>query len=141
MRDELPPIPPEGAVIIGSGVHAAPAGGRSLATRDREVIRQWAQRHSAEPALEDAAGDAEIRFNFPALNRHRSVTWQEWFEVFEQRRLVFIYEEDVADRAHELWRNRGAEHGHDDADWLEAEQELQREGVRPSGAYRFLPAD
>ena len=54
MRDELPPIPPEGAVIIGSGVHAAPAGGRSLATRDREVIRQWAQRHSAEPALEDA---------------------------------------------------------------------------------------
>jgi len=33
-------------------------------------------------------------------------------------------EEQVAQRAHELWQQRGREHGSDLADWLQAEREV-----------------
>ena len=35
-------------------------------------------------------------------------------------------QEEIAHRAHEIFRERGAEHGHDVDDWLQAEQELRR---------------
>jgi len=33
-------------------------------------------------------------------------------------------EEQIAQRAHELWHQRGREHGHDLTDWLWAEREI-----------------
>ena len=33
-------------------------------------------------------------------------------------------EEQIAKRAHELWHQRGREHGHDLTDWLRAEREI-----------------
>jgi len=33
-------------------------------------------------------------------------------------------EEQIAQRAHELWHQRGREHGHDLIDWLRAEREI-----------------
>jgi len=33
-------------------------------------------------------------------------------------------EEQIAQRAHELWQHRGREHGSDLADWLHAESEI-----------------
>jgi len=52
--------------------------------------------------------------------------------------LVFVYEEEVADRAYELWERRGGEHGQDQRDWFEAQRQLEAEGMRPSGDYRFV---
>jgi hypothetical protein len=43
--------------------------------------------------------------------------------------------EDVARRAYELFISRGAEHGRDLDDWLEAERELGTNG-KPSGRAR-----
>lgn len=37
------------------------------------------------------------------------------------------YREEVARRAYELFKKRGAVHGHDLEDWLEAELQLVRE--------------
>lgn len=76
------------------------------ATDDPELIREWASRHSAEPATGEATqsgpatvnvqdGDAGIRFNFPAAARFRPITWDEWFQNFTQHGLVFVYEGDV----------------------------------------------
>jgi len=144
MKDLLPPIPPDGSVPIGADVQTASAGGRCLATRDPNVIRPWAERHHAEPALDDGRGPTEegaaepVRFNFPGVNRHRPVPWDEWFGVFQQHRLVFVYEEDVADRAYALWRSRQPEPGQSRQDWFTAERDLQAEGARPSGGYRFV---
>jgi hypothetical protein len=33
-------------------------------------------------------------------------------------------EEQIAQRAHELWQQRGGEHGNDPADWFRAEREI-----------------
>ena len=81
--------------------------GGVFATDDPELIREWAARHSAEPATGEATpsgpaqvnvqdGDAGIRFNFPAAALFRPITWDEWFQNFTQHKLMFVYEEDVA---------------------------------------------
>jgi len=43
--------------------------------------------------------------------------------VFEVHENVSL-EEQIAQRAHELWQQRGAEHGSDQTDWFRAEREI-----------------
>ncbi|HEY2431891.1 MAG TPA: DUF2934 domain-containing protein [Vicinamibacterales bacterium] len=142
------PIPPAGTVVIPtSDVSRDGSSDRSVATRDHRVIQDWAARHKAEPATGEATasgpatihvndGGAGVRFNFPGVARFRPISWEEWFENFEGHRLVFVFEEEVADRAYDLWQGRGGSHGHDQDDWLEAERQIGR----PRGRYRFVPA-
>lgn len=77
---------------------------RPVATRDHEVIRQWAVRHQAEPATGEATssgpatldvrdGGAGIRFNFPGIGRFRPISWEEWLEHFDRNELTFVYEQ------------------------------------------------
>ncbi len=79
--------------------------GSVLATRDHALIREWANRHGAEPATGEASdsgpatvnvqdGDAGIRFNFPAFARFRPISWEEWFQNFTKYDLVFVFEGD-----------------------------------------------
>ena len=81
-----------------------PEGIDGFATRDHQVIRQWARRHAAQPATGEATvsgpatafvndGDAGIRFNFPAVSRFRPISWEEWLENFDRFRLTFVYDE------------------------------------------------
>jgi hypothetical protein len=149
MKNELPPIPPEGAVpVTRDAVEAKEATGRSIATRDRALIRRWAERHQAEPATGQATssgpatinvndGDAGVRFNFPGVRRFRAISWDEWFEHFDEHHLVFVYEEEIADRAYQLWAVRGGDHGHDLKDWFDAERQLGSTGHSSTG-YRIV---
>ena len=83
--------------------------GDVIATDDHELIRQWAARHSAEPATGEATrsgpatrnvqdGGAGIRFNFPGAGAFRPITWDEWLQHFTQHDLLFVYEDDVPGR-------------------------------------------
>src|SRR6188768_1813103 len=83
---------------------AQPAGS-IVATDDHDLIREWARRHSAEPATGEATrsgpatinvqdGGAGIRFNFPAAARFRSIAWDEWFDNLHRHQLLFVYERD-----------------------------------------------
>jgi len=141
--DELPQVPQDGAVYVGVDSRTAPPGGRSLATRDHTVIRQWAARHTAQPAIEsrevldEGQVDPVVRFNFPGLHRYRPTSWDEWLALFDRHHLIFVYEEDVADRAYELWQRRDAADGTDLSDWIAAERQLHGEGILPTGGYRF----
>ncbi|GAB2610812.1 hypothetical protein Aab01nite_25190 [Paractinoplanes abujensis] len=73
--------------------------GRSLVTTDHEVIRQWAKARKAVPST--VAGTQHdghlgvLRFDFPGYSGDRlvEVSWAEWFEAFDKRRLNFIYQE------------------------------------------------
>jgi hypothetical protein len=125
-----------------------------LATKDQELIRRWATRHSAEPATGQATpsgpatihvndGGAGIRFNFPGAAKFRPISWEEWFNHFERHSLVFVYEEDVEDRAYELWQHRGGGTGNDQQDWFEAERQLGGPTRRPMARYQLVtqPAD
>lgn len=99
---------PEDEPVRPVDVHSAEAQqpGAVLATDDRELIRQWAARHQAEPATGEATqsgpatvdvvdGDAGIRFNFPSAAPFRPISWDEWFQNFTQHELMFVYERDV----------------------------------------------
>jgi hypothetical protein len=121
-------------------------------TRDHDIIRAWVMRHSAEPATGEATrsgpatidvndGGVGIRFNFPGVGRFRPISWEEWFEHFDRYRLVFVYEEEVADRAYALWQERGGEHGHDLEDWFEAERQLRDIEVAGGARYWFAQQD
>ena len=151
MKNDEVSVPPNGTVSLAGG-SVAPSNAdrvRHLATRDPHVIRAWATRHGAEPATGEATasgpatidvhdGSAGIRFNFPAMGRFRRITWDEWFAHLEQHRLVFVYEEEVADRAYALWQERGAEHAGDREDWFNAERQLGHAGPASSARYWFL---
>jgi hypothetical protein len=126
-------------------------GPRALATRDHEQIRRWSARHRADPATGELTrsgpatvhvrdGGAGIRFNFPGTGRFRPITWDEWFEHFERHHMMFVYEEEVVDRAYDVWQARGGGHGHDRGDWFDAERQLAAAGSRPMNRYHLTCA-
>jgi hypothetical protein len=132
------------------GFPQGPANERhnAVATRDHDVIRRWAARHQAQPATGEATssgpatidvndGGAGIRFNFPGFARFRPISWDEWFGHFDHHALTFVYEIEVADRAHALWAARGRPDGGAREDWFEAERQLRQQGNGPSARYRF----
>ncbi|WP_434741831.1 hypothetical protein [Micromonospora sp. SH-82] len=78
--------------------------GRSLVTTNHEVIRRWASARNAKPATisgtERDGRPGVLTFNLPGYresSRLREVTWAEWFQTFDSRRLNLIYQEQLRD--------------------------------------------
>ena len=77
--------------------------GQSLVTRSHEVIRAWAEARGATPATvpgtehDDRAG--VLRFDFPDYGGDdlQSIDWDAWFEPFDDRDLVFLFQEHKSD--------------------------------------------
>jgi hypothetical protein len=76
--------------------------GQTLATRSPEVIRAWAERRDAVPATATRGPNGEprtLRMDFGGRDgngrnaRLEQIDWDEWLRVFEDRKLVFIYQE------------------------------------------------
>lgn len=74
-------------------------------TRDRQVIRNWADERKAEPATGEATrsgpatvsvndGGAGVRFNFPGAGAFRPISWDEWFTNFETHECAFVFDND-----------------------------------------------
>lgn len=146
--------PPLSPPSHGFSTHAADrlratSDTRALITIDHDLIRHWAARHSAEPATGEATvsgpatvtvndGGAGVRFNFPGAALFRPITWDEWFENFESHHLAFAVDEEVQDRAYEIWQARGGGHGRDRDDWFEAEHQLGKVAAGASARYRLI---
>jgi hypothetical protein len=77
--------------------------GQSLATRSHEVIRRWAEERGAKPATTASVPESErprvLRFDFPGFGGEglREIRWDDWFSVFDERQLVFLFQEHKAD--------------------------------------------
>jgi hypothetical protein len=76
--------------------------GRSLATTHHMVIKEWAEARGAQPATVAGTEHTDhlgvLRFDFGGHNENlRHVSWQEWFDTFDSRRLNFIYQEERTD--------------------------------------------
>jgi hypothetical protein len=148
--NKRPTIPEKGAASVRTAdVQPDAKADRRLATRDKQLIQSWAARHGAEPATGEATpsgpatihvndGGAGIRFNFPGAAHFRPISWDEWFDNFDRYRLVFVYDEDVAHRAYELWQHRGGGTGRDQEDWFEAERQLGRSRTGSMDRYRLI---
>jgi hypothetical protein len=76
--------------------------GRSLATTHHEVIRQWAEERNGVPATVEGTEHGDhlgvLRIDFGGDNdKLRHISWDEWFDTFDSRRLNFIYQEQRSD--------------------------------------------
>ncbi len=79
------------------------ANSESHTTTDHDEIRRWVEEHDGKPASVrgtergDAAG--VLRIDFPGgagEDQFEHISWDEWFEKFEDEKLAFLYQERKA---------------------------------------------
>lgn len=78
--------------------------GQSLATRSHDVIQRWADERGARPATIEGAEGGEragaLRLDFPGYaggGQLKEIAWEEWFRTFDERELVFLFQEHKRD--------------------------------------------
>lgn len=68
----------------------------SRTTTDPDEIRQWAEARGGRPAKVETKGEGGIlRLDFgdPEDNL-TEIDWEEFFEIFEERGLAFLYQDE-----------------------------------------------
>jgi hypothetical protein len=77
--------------------------GQSLATRNHEVIMKWAEERQAVPSTvpgtEHEGRPGVLSFDFPGYGGEKleHISWDEWFKTFDERKLVFLFQEHKSD--------------------------------------------
>jgi hypothetical protein len=75
--------------------------GESLATKNHDVIRHWAEERKATPATvpgtEKGGRPGVLNFDFPGYGGQdlQHISWDEWFKSFDQRDLTFRFQEHL----------------------------------------------
>src|SRR5947209_9450461 len=74
--------------------------GQTLATRNHEVIQDWAEQRGGVPAT--VAGSRHgghagvLRFSFSGKRGQlQEISWDDWFKTFDKRKLVFLFQEHL----------------------------------------------
>jgi hypothetical protein len=75
----------------------------SETTTDHDTIRKWAEERGGRPATvtgtesgDDDAGILRIDFQDPD-DRLEEISWDDWFEKFEDANLAFLYQDEKKD--------------------------------------------
>lgn len=75
----------------------------SKTTRDHEEIQRWAEERGGKPAHVKRTGSKEdigiLRIDFPGFSGEGSlepITWDQFFEKFDDRNLSLVYQEETA---------------------------------------------
>lgn len=74
--------------------------GEDKTTTDHDVIRQWAEARGGKPVTiagtgsDGKAGVLRIHFDDERLE---PISWDEFFEKFEESGLAFLYQDEMAD--------------------------------------------
>ncbi|KAF0675020.1 hypothetical protein [Profundibacterium mesophilum] len=68
-------------------------------TRDHETIRAWAEERDGRPAKIETSGEGGIlRIDFrDPDDRMTVIEWEEFFEIFDESDLDFLYQEKTED--------------------------------------------
>ena len=71
-------------------------------TTDHEEIRQWVEERDGSPARVKGTdkGDSGglLRIDYPGFSgedRLEAITWEEFFEAFEENKLAFLYQDET----------------------------------------------
>lgn len=73
--------------------------GQTLATRNHDVIKHWAEERDGTPATvpgtQHDGRPGVLRFNFPGYGGQnlQQIAWDAWFKPFDARDLVFVFQE------------------------------------------------
>lgn len=76
--------------------------GETLATRSHEVIQAWAESRGGTPATVSGTEHGDhlgvLRFEFSGSGGEnlQRVSWEDWFKTFDDRSLVFLYQEHLS---------------------------------------------
>jgi hypothetical protein len=73
---------------------------KSKTTKDHDEIRRWAEERGGKPTMVE--GTRILRFNFDEPggdddDKQKGVSWEEFFEVFDESDLSFLYTDETAD--------------------------------------------
>ncbi len=76
-------------------------------TTDHHEIRSWVESRGGRPArVTDTGGDGDpgiLRIDFRDLDEGlEEISWDDWFEAFEDNRLAFLYEDEGESRFNKL---------------------------------------
>jgi hypothetical protein len=80
-----------------SGTHEAQV------TTDHEEIRRWVEARGGQPAQVKGTqrrGSALLRIDYPGFSGEDTlepIEWDEFFEIFDENNLAFLYQEKTAD--------------------------------------------
>lgn len=87
----------------GNGGATGTSAAKSQVTTDHEAIQQWAEERGGQPACVRGTGGSEdvgmLRIDFPGFSGEESlqhISWDEWFDKFEDRQLALLYQEETA---------------------------------------------
>jgi hypothetical protein len=76
---------------------------KTSTTTDHDEIRRWVEEHDGKPASVRGTGDGDdsgvLRFDFPGGaggDELEPISWDEWFEKFEENDLALLYQEEKA---------------------------------------------
>jgi len=79
------------------------ASSESKTTTDHHEIRKWVEDHDGRPAsvrgTENGGSAGVLRIDFPGGagdDRLEPISWDEWFEKFDDEGLAFLYQERKA---------------------------------------------
>ena len=75
----------------------------SLKTTDHDTIRKWVEERGGKPAsVKNTKGGDDpglLRINYPdrgAEDSLEDISWDEFFEKFEEKKLAFLYQEETS---------------------------------------------
>jgi len=68
-------------------------------TTDHDAIRKWAEARDGHPArVRDTGEGGVLRIDFdPPEDSLEPISWDEFFRVFDQRRLAFLHQDKTED--------------------------------------------
>jgi hypothetical protein len=78
--------------------------GESKTTTDHETIRRWVEERVGRPARVKETGSngdpGILRIDYPGRGDDdalEEISWEDFFEAFEENNLAFLYQEETAD--------------------------------------------
>ena len=90
-------------------------------TTDHDFIRKWAEARGGKPSAVKRTGGKDdvgiIRIDFPGFSGGDSleeITWDEFFEKFEESELALLYQEKTADGKKSNFNKLVNRHGDED---------------------------
>lgn len=70
-------------------------------TTDHDTIKKWVEEREGKPSVVTRDGNPTelLRVDFPgyAEENLEEISWDEWFDIFEENELQFLYQEETSE--------------------------------------------